>query len=91
MVAGGIGGPKVRQQWGDISAVLGSESFPVLISPLPIIWQEKLPRTCASHPKSSGPINTPLTPGCGGGGINEPTWRYKYRHGQDPEQLGGEF
>lgn len=40
-----------------------------LTSPLPIIWQEKLPRASASHLKSSGPINAPLTLG---GAINGP-------------------
>lgn len=70
----------------ETSAVLGSQRFPVFASPLPIIWQEKLPRDCASHPKSPGPIHTLPTLG---EAVGDPGDRD--RPGRDPVELGGEF
>lgn len=70
----------------ETSAVLGSERFPVFASPLPIIWQEKLPRDCASHPKSPGPIHTLPTLG---EAVDDPGDRD--RPGRDPVELGEEL
>lgn len=65
----GIDGPWWRGGMGGDLCCARFLVLPSLTSPLPIIWQEKLPRASASHLKSSGPTNAPLTLG---GAINGP-------------------